>query len=227
MTKQFIRLASATVLLFTLTTAPSAAETITFFSGDGGDQVNGGDAVTIASHPAWGDVSEYAGLEAGTAQWISFENTGFNAIVTENAESRTIGDETALFTRTFDLLSDSFFSLWVLADDTAIVRLIGENGYSNTLMTAFMGQMDPCAPGGTGEGLGCVQADMGYAHVANLAAGLYTLEVYAFQTNGVVFGAQYAGQIETVPEPGSLMLLGTGVVILAARSRFRRRASSV
>jgi hypothetical protein len=86
--------------------------------------------------------------------------------------------------------------------------------------------MDPCAPGGTGEGLGCVQDDMGYAH-ANLAAGLYTLEVYAFQTNGVVFGAQYAGQIETVPEPGSLMLLGTGVLMLAARSRFRRRANTV
>jgi hypothetical protein len=226
MTTKIIRLSAAAMLIVALTSAPSVAETITFFSGDGGDQVNGGDAVTIATHPAWGDVSEYAGLDDGTARWISFENTGFNAIVTENADSRTIGDETALFTRTFDLLSNSFFSLWVLADDTAIVRLLGPNGYNNTLLTAYLGQLDPCAPGGTGEGLGCVQADMGYGH-ADLLAGLYTLEIYAFQTNGVVFGAQYAGQFETVPEPGSLLLLGTGVVTLFARGRFRRRASSV
>jgi hypothetical protein len=223
MIMKFVRLTASTMLMFALTSAPSAADTITFFSGDGGDQVNGGPAVTIIPHPAWGDVSEYAGLDDGTAKWISFENTGFNAIVAGNADSLTIGDETARFTRTFNLLSDSFLSLWALVDDTAIVRLLGPNGYNNTLITAYEGQIGGCGPGGLGYGLGCVQGDMGYAHTA-LTAGLYTLEVYGFQTNGVVFGAQYAGHVESVPEPGSLLLLGTGVVALAGRSRFRRRA---
>jgi PEP-CTERM motif-containing protein len=225
MITKITRVAINTVLLFTLMTVPSAAETITFFSGDGGDLVNGGAAVNIAPHPLWGDVSTYVGLAPGTAEWISFENTGFNAIVAGNADSREMGDETALFTRTFNLLSDSFFSLWVLADDTGIVRLLGPNGYNNTLMTAFPGQLDPCAPGGSGEGLGCVQADMGYSHIENLTAGLYTLELYAFQTNGVVFGAQYAGQIRTVPEPGSLVLLCMGAATVIARRGFRRRTN--
>jgi hypothetical protein len=54
-----------------------------------------------------------------------------------------------------------------------------------------------------------------------LAAGSYTLEIAAFQTNGWVFGAQYAGQIDSVPEPGSLLLLVTGAGFLAARKRLR------
>ena len=48
--------------------------------------------------------------------------------------------------------------------------------------------------------------------MSNLAAGLYTLQLYAFQTNSNVFGAQYAGKFESVPEPGTLLLLGTAAV---------------
>ena len=86
--------------------------------------------------------------------------------------------------------------------------------------------MDPCAPGGTGLGLGCVQNDMGHATVPNLAAGLYTLQINAFQTNGSVFGAQYAGTLETVPEPATLLLLGAGAGALVIRRRFQARRSA-
>lgn len=60
-------------------------------------------------------------------------------------------------------------------------------------------------------------ADIGHSTVSSLAAGLYTLNLYAFQTNGNVFGAQYAGKLESVPEPGTLLLLGTAAVGFAAR----------
>lgn len=222
------RLVGKLAVVFAITCAPLEAAPISFYSGDGGDLVTGGGvvdgaAVSILSHPAWGDVSQLAGLAAGTAEWISFENSGFDGIVVQNADSRSLGDETAKFTRTFDFGSETTMRLWVLADDTAIVRLLGPDGYVNTLFTAYPGQIDPCAPGGTGAGLGCVQNDMGIVTVSGLAAGHYTLEVNVFQTNGWVFGTQYAGTVESVPEPASLLLLGVGLGAVAIRQRLTRR----
>ena len=214
------RLVGKFAVVLVLACAPLEAAPISFYTGDGGDLVNDGAAVSILPHPAWGDVSEYAGLAAGTAQWISFTNTGYDGIVWPNAESRDLGDETAKYTREFTFSSETTLKLWVLADDTATVRLLGPTGYVNTLFTAFPWQLDPCAPGGSGLGLGCVQADMVIVTVSGLAAGNYTLEVNAFQTNGWVFGAQYAGTIESVPEPASLLLLGTGLAAVAIRRRF-------
>ena len=207
-------------VVFALTCPRLEAAPITFYTGDGGDVVNGGAAVNILPHPAWGDVSELAGLAAGTAQWISFVDSGYGGIDLPNAKSRNLGDQTARFTRTFDFSSETNLRLWLLADDTAIVRLLGPDGSVNTLFNAYPGQIDPCAPGGTGAGLGCVLADMGNITLQGLTAGLYTLEVNAFQTNGWVFGAQYAGTVESVPEPASLLLVGIGLGAAAIRRRF-------
>jgi PEP-CTERM motif len=212
-----VRLVGKLAVVFALTCAPLEAGPIAFYTGDGGDVVNGGSAVNLLPHPAWGDVSEAAGLAAGTAEWISFVDSGYGAIVLPNAESRDLGDQTATFNRTFDFSSETTLRLWILADDTAIVRLLGPGGYVNTLFNAYPLQIDPCAPGGSGGGLGCVQADMGIVTVSGLTAGQYTLEVNAFQTNGWVFGAQYAGTVESVPEPASLLLLGTGLGAVAIR----------
>jgi PEP-CTERM motif len=206
-------------VVLALTCTPLEAAPITFYTGDGGDVVNGVAAVNIAPHPAWGDVSQVAGLAAGSAKWISFVDSGYGRIVLPNAESRDLGDQTAQFTRPFDFSSETTLRLWILADDTAIVRLLGPARYVNTLFNAYPWQIDPCAPGGSGTGLGCVQADTGIVTVPGLTAGQYTLEVNAFQTNGNVFGAQYAGTVESVPEPASLLLLATGLGAVAIRRR--------
>jgi hypothetical protein len=198
--------------------APLSAAPITFHSGDGGDILLSAGALTpITPHAAWGDVSPFAGLPADTARWISYANTGIGGIIAPNAATRTRPDATAVFSRQFVLGGTGQFDLWILTDDTAAVDLIGPGG-TTVLFDPFQGQIDPCAPGGTGIPIGCVDADMGHASMT-LGPGAYDLRVYAFQTNRDVFGAQYAG---SVPEPASLMLLGTGLVGLLARRRIRK-----
>jgi hypothetical protein len=227
------RLTGAVLVTAALSCTQLEAAPITFYSGDGGDLVNGLAAVTITAHPAWGDVSPYMGLAPWTARWISFADTGVDGSIAPDAPNRNLGNQTAVFSRTFDVMNGGFFSLWVLADDTATVTLTGSNGYYSTLLSAYMGQVDPCAPGGTGAGLGCVLADMGHVTVANLAAGTYTMAINAFQTNGLTFGAQYVGQyspapppvpeLTPVPEPASLLLMTAGMGAVAVHRRLRKR----
>jgi hypothetical protein len=221
----------AAALLLTATTAMAAP--INFSTGDGGDSVSPGAVTVLTPHPVWGDVNSSAGLAPGTADWISYANTGIggfiapNYVDTNGNGSRDVGEQTALFTRTFSIGGLGDLNLWILADDTATVVVSGPGGYSNQLFTAVNTQINPCASGGNGTPVGCVNADMGIAHLSGLASGLYTLSVYAFQTNADVFGIQYAGNYTadpppSVPEPTSMLLLGTGLVGLATRMRRNR-----
>jgi hypothetical protein len=204
--------------------AASVALPITEHSGDGNDvlvaSVNPGVVTTITPHSVWGDVSDDAGLSAGTAKWIGYANTGVGGIVAPNTPDRTDTNQaTAHFRRTFAAAAGAF-DLWILADDTATVELTGPGG-NTTIFSAFLNQIDPCAPGGQGGKIGCMEADMG-RYSSNLSAGLYTLDVYLFQTNFDVTGAQYAYQYQVaVPEPASIALLLIGF----AGIRFVRRRS--
>jgi hypothetical protein len=185
------------------------AAPITFNSGDAANEYNSitGTNVVITPHSAWGNVG-------GGASWISYANTGIGGFVAPNAATRTRPDATSLFTETLGFINA--FSLKVLGDDTVTVDLVNLTTMAITnLFTAFAGQLDPCAPGGTGGGVGCVQADMGTVLTTSLTPGAYELRFYGFQTNNDVFGIQYTGEVNTadaVPEPMSLGLLGLGLL---------------
>lgn len=210
------------VLALGLGAGAANAAPIVFNSGDGVNESNSvtGTNVVITPHPAWGDVG-------GGASWISYANTGFGGIIAPNAATRTRPDATALFTESLGNINS--ISLKVLADDTVTVDLV--NLTTSTILTlfnAFPGQIDPCAPGGTGVPVGCVNADMGVVMTTALAAGNYELRFYGFQTNADVFGIQYTGMTDTdttdVPEPMSAALFGFGLLGLAAVRRRRAHA---
>ena len=235
---------AAFAALATVFAAPAAqAATITVdFASHAGSTVCVGEpsvtcsasAVAITPHSVWGDVSDNAGLPVNGANWISYANTGVGGAVASNVVgARTPGKETALFEETFATsISGSQFNLWVLADDTADVMLLGPGGYSHVFFAALQNQIDPCSPGYNATPVGCTEQSMG--HVASFVlptAGVYTLQIFAYQTNSDVFGVQYAGNYQTdlardasaVPEPASLTLLGGGLVGLAGFVRRRVR----
>lgn len=210
---------------------PALAGPVSGWSGDGSDvlvsDVSGSGSITqITPNSQWSDVSDDAGLAPGTAKWISYADTGVSpdtTVAPNISGTRTIGNETAHFRRNFSLGRTFALDLWILTDDTAEVTLTGPGGTS-TLFSAFTGQIDPCAPGGTGVPIGCVEADMGITTVSGLAAGSYSLDVYAFQTNGDGFGSQYAFDTD-VPEPATIGLIGMGLAGIGFVAHRRRKTA--
>jgi hypothetical protein len=169
---------------------------------------NSGNATQVISpNPAW------AAPLAGSS-WISFANTGNPSvpgfIVVPNGTDVT-------FTQTFDLTGDiTGASLDVLADDTASVWLNGVELASPNLNGPY--------PTCSSLPIGCLTSTMGVFTFAQLQPllvdGENTLSFDVYQEAGSSYGLDYAGMVST-PEPGTLLLLGSGLVGIALKARRR------
>lgn len=183
-----------------------------------------GGFVAITPDAAW-QPNNPGVLNASPAIWVSYANTGAGGVVvTPNvAPPLTPVNATETFTVTIPAGFASL-SLLVWADDTAGVRVGANPAY---LASTTVGASAPnpvqganCAAGG----LTCVPGG-GAAFLIPLGGLGNTLSFDVFQRGAGTFGLLYQGELTPVPEPASLLLLGTALAAVGfiSRKRFQRK----
>jgi hypothetical protein len=125
------------------------------------------------------------------------------------------------FTTTFTATPGTYNgSMGLFADDTAEVFLNG------TLVQAFASNTvnSPCAQ--TNDGATCV-GDAWQVLFNGVTLGSFnTLTIVDWQSGGSAEGLDFAGTLTATPEPGSLLLLGSGLASLAGFIYRRAKASA-
>jgi len=158
-----------------------------------------------------------------SAVWVSYAantNADPNGPANDNNPTADPGNQTVRFFQ--DLGSTGgFLSLNIWADDTAGVGLDG----GAWLVNPNNGPYPHCA-----DGAGSVGCDVGEQGVLNqlLDPGPHTLYFDVFQRggSGSPFGLLYAGELTPVPEPATILLLGSALTAAGVFSRRRLRKSS-
>ena len=194
----------------------SFADTITLNSSASETTNNSGSAtINIAKNPGWADPI------AGSS-WVSYGQTGDPS--SEGYFASANGTVVTFYDRFFVGGTPTSGTVNVLADDSTSVVLQGVTLF-NEASTSGNGY-HTCSD----FTIGCLAVTEGHIDLTSaLSSGWNTLAFSVGQRAGSSFGLDYSGTVDytaasATPEPGSILLLGTGLALMGLGA-FRRMRS--
>jgi hypothetical protein len=190
--------------------AEASAAPLVFFGSDGGagESNNFGDTVAISQHPGW--ANPYSGTS-----WVSYGTTGDPSAPGYFVPSN---GTVVNFYDSFYLPSTTDVTGWmrVMADDSASIYVNG------TLLMAEAPQAGNTYATCSDTPVGCLNSTAVVLDITPLLQqGNNSLLFNVAQRKGSSLGLNYFGEVNQVPEPASMMLIGTGLIGIAARARKR------
>lgn len=176
-----------------------------------------GGFVDLTPHPSW------APEVAGGGVWVSFANTGVGpgSISPGNVVLPLIpGNATSQLSVPIPVGSTSL-SLLVFADDTAGVRVDGSLIYT---LSTTLGALAPNSNQGTTCASGPLSCTAGNGAAFSLIFDptiAHTVTFDFFQRDGGPAGVQWTGDLQPIPEPATILLVGSALAAVGMASRRR------